>query len=981
MPETQDNKRTKINTVLDDNPQFKKPGADPLLLTMVQGSEAISASYYMDVVMYAERRLEIDPKLMINTPATVSVRVEDRGGIRHQPEVFTFSYQKRKGVFQTFIKQDRFHRRIGQDFNVYAGRIVPAFQIMDQEVRYRIFEAPTTTDGRNMTFQDILKKCVANFKPIDLSTNYFDLTNVALDKLAKMEHCVQYGESTFNFLSRLMARYSIWYFYSHDGDGPHEKMFLGTGHAPKNDGRFPKCSDDLFKNFPDRRDIENKVLVEDWQFITGMSRVYTPAPRRVRTGDFNTVISTQPPQSTDSNQTFVSADFDIIQPAEAKPETNYIQESFPDSTIYTDEDATEDATTALEIAEGQVFTISAVSKNPTFGAGKRFEYEGGSEDNVTTTQQLITRMTFNAYDRDYLFIVSRKAGFGLAALLDDLLVQPGASFVAQFGSGKAPDFATAMAAAGLQEAINNSYENAWSDAHATAAQIANTKYLPPTPTFGTYFAAGMAGYISAFLPNATTVLQDLLPVFQGAVEVVGRTLEVIIQTVLIIPTIISLVVGNNLARDIHNSFNTIINSIEAFLKHLLNAADVDAYSSCFVASPLDKSAIGIPLPGGRISQIFGPHLATVIGKDGIDISPGEIFADKVGRVRVRFPWDREPGDLFVTNKLTDPSAKDQYLQGSNTAWLRVSDAWAGQRQFGSQFLPRVGDEVIVSFIDSDPDRPIITSRVYNSFNTDSNLPLPNENDKSKIAIDNMNSLRKLEGAYDNWSQSGIRTRILKQDGQNRKYHLLRFDDNPDHMQYLLRSQGRLDITALQKRYESISSDRHLTVGGKRPPPPGPRHIGGDYIAKIFRHYHLHVGDPDFATESGNRITKIEQNEELNVVNDSSQMIGGNWNTQVGGIDAPTAQVTINAVSPMGTILLNAMANITLSVGACSIVITPVGISITAPEINLVGQAAGLTPVAPAGAVALPPAIPIPFGIRAPTDPTPADPGDTFQQSK
>ena len=53
MPQTQDNKRTKIKTVLDDNPEFKKPDGDPLLLTMVQGSEAISSPYYLDVVMYA----------------------------------------------------------------------------------------------------------------------------------------------------------------------------------------------------------------------------------------------------------------------------------------------------------------------------------------------------------------------------------------------------------------------------------------------------------------------------------------------------------------------------------------------------------------------------------------------------------------------------------------------------------------------------------------------------------------------------------------------------------------------------------------------------------------------------------------------------------------------------------------------------------------------------------------------------------------
>jgi uncharacterized protein involved in type VI secretion and phage assembly len=976
MPQTQDNKRTKIKTVLDDNPQFKRPGADPLLLTMVQGSEAISAPYYMDVVMYAERRLEIDPKLMINTPATVSIRVEDRAGTR-QPEVFDFTYQQRKGVFQTFIKQDRFHRRIGADFNVYAGRIVPKFQIMDQEVRYRIFEANQSSGSRDMTFVDILKVCTDNFKPMDLRTNYFDLAKVNVAGLPKMEHCVQYGESTFNFLSRLMARYSIWYYFDHDRNSAHEKMILGTGHAPKNDQRFPPCT--LFKNWPDRRDVENNVLVDDWQFVTGMSRLYTPAPRRVRTGDFNTVISTQPEQSEDNEKTFVGTDFDIIQPTEANPETNYIQESFPDSTIYTDEDATGDANTALEIAEGQVFTITAVSRNPTFVAGKRFEYEGGSEDNVTTKQHLLTRMAFNAFDRDYTFVLaaSRKSWFGLAAVLDDLLVQPAASFVAQFGSGKPPDLATAMAAAGLQEAINNSYENAVSNAHATVAQKARADKLPPTPDFGTYFAAGMAGYISAFLPNTTSILQDLLPAFQGAVVLIGRTVEVLIQTIALPATIISLIVGNNLARDIDDGTTTIINSIKGFLQHLLNVTDTDAYSACFVAAPLDKEAgIGISVPAGRNAQIFGPHLATVIGRDGIDIAPGEVWADKTGRVRVRFPWDRAPGGVrtgrLPPNKLTDGLAKNQYLEGANTVWLRVSEGWGGQRQFGSQFLPRVGDEVIVSFIDGDPDRPIITGRVYNSFNNDANLPLPNEEDKTK-KIENMNSLRKLEGSY-KWSETGIRTRILKQDGQNRKYHLLRFDDDPDHKQYLMRSQGRMDVTVMESYFNSTYENYNLTIGGQD---PKTKKVAGDQMIKIYKNNYLSVGKDDDADLPGSIYAKVSQDYQLSVGTGwmGGNMffdIKGNWSTNVGG------QMTVNVLGLVGTLVLNASMNITLMVGPNSIQINPAGIFLTAPTINFIGTVYGAPTIGPPAPAA--PVVPLAPIMEPVKDPTAADPGNIPKSS-
>jgi uncharacterized protein involved in type VI secretion and phage assembly len=393
--------------------------------------------------------------------------------------------------------------------------------------------------------------------------------------------------------------------------------------------------------------------------------------------------------------------------------------------------------------------------------------------------------------------------------------------------------------------------------------------------------------------------------------------------------------------------------------------DHSTFSNSFTAIPLDWThaprSLPVPREGITIPKVQGPHLATVIGKQGTrQVSDNDIYADALGRVRIRFPWQWMDGD--------NPQ---KWTLDHHTCWVRVTQGWAG-RQFGMQYIPRVGEEVIVDFIDGDPDKPIITGRVYNADGGNNNPPFL---DVAKVdKIGDLPPTAKTNLPYTGLKTSSMPTYNGRGDQLPVRYHLLRFNDTRDKEQYLIRSQRRLDITALERRYESISSDRHLTVGGM----DVPKHtIGGDYIAKVFRHYHLHVGDPEFPTDSGNRITEIEQNDSLNVVQDSSQMIGGNWNTNVGGVEAPTAQATINAVSPMGTILLNANFNITLSVGASSIVITPVGISITAPVINLVGATVGTAPVVPTGAVTLPPAIPIPFGIRAPTDPTPADPGTTL----
>lgn len=98
-----------------------------------------------------------------------------------------------------------------------------------------------------------------------------------------------------------------------------------------------------------------------------------------------------------------------------------------------------------------------------------------------------------------------------------------------------------------------------------------------------------------------------------------------------------------------------------------------------------------PQPKTFESIIAGPQTAIVVGKAG-----EEIWTDKYGRVKVQFHWDR-------TGKRDEKSS----------CWVRVSQSWAGKR-WGSMTIPRVGMEVIVEFMEGDPDRPLITGCVYNS---------------------------------------------------------------------------------------------------------------------------------------------------------------------------------------------------------------------------------------------------------------------------
>lgn len=92
-------------------------------------------------------------------------------------------------------------------------------------------------------------------------------------------------------------------------------------------------------------------------------------------------------------------------------------------------------------------------------------------------------------------------------------------------------------------------------------------------------------------------------------------------------------------------------------------------------------------------RTYGPQTAKVVGPQG-----ESIWTDKYGRVKVKFHWDRlAKGD------------------DTSSCWVRVSSAWAGQG-FGGVQIPRIGDEVVIDFINGDPDRPIITGRVYNEAN-------------------------------------------------------------------------------------------------------------------------------------------------------------------------------------------------------------------------------------------------------------------------
>ncbi|MCK6690443.1 type VI secretion system Vgr family protein, partial [Enterobacter asburiae] len=157
-------------------------------------------------------------------------------------------------------------------------------------------------------------------------------------------------------------------------------------------------------------------------------------------------------------------------------------------------------------------------------------------------------------------------------------------------------------------------------------------------------------------------------------------------------------------------------------------------------------------------RTYGPQTAKVVGPNG-----ESIWTDKYGRVKVKFHWDRlAKGD------------------DTSSCWVRVSSAWAGQGYGGVQ-IPRVGDEVVVDFINGDPDRPIITGRVYN----DASMPP-----------------WALPAAA---TQMGFMSRT--KDGSVDNANALRFEDKAGAEQVWIQAERNMDT--------SVKNDETHSVGGAR----------------------------------------------------------------------------------------------------------------------------------------------------------------------
>lgn len=345
--------------------------------------------------------------------------------------------------------------------------------------------------------------------------------------------------------------------------------------------------------------------------------------------------------------------------------------------------------------------------------------------------------------------------------------------------------------------------------------------------------------------------------------------------------------------------------------------------------------------------IDGVQSALVVGKEG-----EEIWIDKFGRVRVQFFWDRY-------------GKKNE----TSTCWVRVAQVSAGKR-WGAFFWPRIGQEVVVGFLEGDPDQPIILGSVYNA---DQMPPYTGDGPDGEHKHDP--------------NVSGIKTNSTKGgDG----YNELRFDDTQDKEQVFLHGQKDLDVRILNDARHFVGRHEHRTIGidedGKK---------SGNRVVKIAQDDHLHVlqhrvehyegnynqrvGYGGGGQSGGNRnidvdekeLKKVGKSQHLTVVQDRFESIGLNSHLNVGGLHQVKAgqllaleSGTMVHIKAGVNMILEAGVQLSLRVGANFIDIQQSGIWINGNPLQLnSGGAPGVGP----GANPIPPFPPVEGSPSTPND--------------
>ena len=337
--------------------------------------------------------------------------------------------------------------------------------------------------------------------------------------------------------------------------------------------------------------------------------------------------------------------------------------------------------------------------------------------------------------------------------------------------------------------------------------------------------------------------------------------------------------------------------------HESGSQDTDGYTCQFAA--LDSREVFRPQRLTPKPVVAGPQTALVVGPSG-----EEIHTDKHGRIKVQFHWDR------LGKKDADSSC-----------WMRVSQPWAG-KGWGMLSLPRIGQEVVVEFLEGDPDRPLVTGSVYNGENlTPYALP-------DYATVSTVKSRSSKTGNSANFNELRFEDKKGEEyvwfQAEKDHFHLVKNDVN--------QSIGRDElVTVVRNRSEKIGGQIHQSVEKDVTQKIGGTvnlDVGTDILIKTDGQHSLKAGK-DVSTESGTTIS-LKASQDVHV--------------KAGMNGAFEAGMNLHLKGGMN-VVVEAGVTLTLKAGPSNVVIGPSGVSITGPMVLInsgggPGSGGGANPVAP-----------------------------------
>ena len=240
-----------------------------------------------------------------------------------------------------------------------------------------------------------------------------------------------------------------------------------------------------------------------------------------------------------------------------------------------------------------------------------------------------------------------------------------------------------------------------------------------------------------------------------------------------------------------------------------------------------RSAATTPRP-----FVQGPQLATITGPSG-----AEIYTDDLGRVKVLFHWDR-----YGARKKGKGDHGSAIAPEDTSCWVPVAQIWAGNN-FGAIFLPRIGQEVVIEFLEGDPDRPIVTGRVYNKENPPPWPLTPNQ------------------------TQSGILTRSSPK-GAYANANMVRFEDKKGSEQLSIHAEKDQDISVEHDETHDVGNDRTKT-------------IGHDETTSVKHDRTESVGNNESITIGKDRTESVGANENISIDKNRTESVGGDESIDIG----------------------------------------------------------------------------------------------------